>query len=253
MLPPAHVGPPPCITQDDAATRDNSPVMSTLASVASGPLDLSTGADCRSRSSTASIVRPARPGVASEWPIAQRHGDGPHPSRAYARRSPVPERACPTRRRRRAASTSPDARGRRRSFDWCVGLPASAGDDLRRSLRARVRPVAARRRAGGGQVPRLWRARARLRPHPLRCLHARVFARILLQVSLRLSQLPRQAPRDLDAVAGHHAPRARAAPAGGAHYPDAAPRLLSVPAPPARRDRPRRRPHRHRRHSHADL
>lgn len=43
-----------------------------------------------------------------------------------------------------------------------------------------------------------------------------------------------------------------AAPAGGAHDPQAAPRLLPVPSSPVRRDRTRRRPHRHGRHSHAD-
>jgi len=63
---------------------------------------------------------------------------------------------------------------------------------------------------------------------------------------------PGQAPRDLDAVAGHDAPRAGAAPAGRAHHPQAAARLLSVPASPARRDRPRCCPHRHGRHPDAD-
>ena len=57
--------------------------------------------------------------VASKRPVAQRNDDGVRASRAYARRSPVPERACPTRPRRRVASTSPDARTRRRSFGWC--------------------------------------------------------------------------------------------------------------------------------------
>ena len=84
------------------------------------------------------------------------------------------------------------------------------------------------------------------------CAHARISARVLLQVSLFLPQLPRQAAGDLDAVAGHHAPRARAAPTGGAHDPQAAARLLSIPSSPARRDRARRRPHRHRRHPDAD-
>jgi len=48
-------------------------------------------------------------------------------------------------------------------------------------------------------------------------------ARVLVQVPVLLPELPRQAPRDLDPVAGHHAPRARAAPAGRAHPPEAAP------------------------------
>jgi hypothetical protein len=37
---------------------------------------------------------------------------------------------------------------------------------------------------------------------------------------------PAQAARHLDAVAGHHAPRAGAAPTGGTHHPEAAARLL---------------------------
>ena len=67
-----------------------------------------------------------------------------------------------------------------------------------------------------------------------------------------LPKLPREAPRKLDAVARHHAARAGAAPAGGAHYPKAASRLLFVSAPSARRDPPRRRPHRHGRRPDAD-
>ena len=39
--------------------------------------------------------------------------------RAYARRSRPSERRWPTRRRRHAAPTSPDARRPRRSFGWC--------------------------------------------------------------------------------------------------------------------------------------
>ena len=54
--------------------------------------------------------------LAPSQPVARRNGDGPHPSRAYARRSPVPERTCPTRRRRRVASTNPSAPKRRHSF-----------------------------------------------------------------------------------------------------------------------------------------
>ena len=71
-------------------------------------------------------------------------------------------------------------------------------------------------------------------------------------VDLLLPKLPRQAAGALDAVAGHDTPRARAAPAGGAHHPQAAARRLPLSPPPARRDRPRRRPHRHGRYSHAD-
>ena len=114
------------------------------------------------------------------------------------------------------------------------------------------RPVAARRRAGCREVPRLRRPGARLRPHPLRRLHARIPTGLLRQVSLLLPELPRQAPGDLDAVAGHHAPRSRTASAGGTHDPQAAARVLSLSQTLARRDRPHRRPHRHCRHPHAD-
>ena len=60
-----------------------------------------------------------------------------------------------------------------------VGPPASPADSLRRTLRARVWPMAPRRHPGRGQVPRLWRARARVRALPLRHVHARVSARVL--------------------------------------------------------------------------
>ena len=56
---------------------------------------------------------------ASKQPVAQRNGDRRRVQWAYARRSPVPERACPTRPRRRVASTNPDARRRHRSIGWC--------------------------------------------------------------------------------------------------------------------------------------
>jgi len=113
------------------------------------------------RSATASIARPAKPDVASEWPVAQRNGDGRQPSRTYARRSLVPERACPMRRRR--------------------------------------------------------------------------------QVPVRLPDLSCQAVGDLDAMAVHDAARAGAAPAGSAHHPEAAPRLLSLRGPPTtQHTRPRR-------------
>ncbi len=85
----------------------------------------------------------------------------------------------------------------------------------------------------------------------LRRLCPRVPARVLLQESILLSELPRQAPRRLDAVAGHHAPGARAAPAGGAHDPEAAARVLPVSPPPARRDRARRHPDGHHGDPHA--
>ena len=51
---------------------------------------------------------------------------------------------------------------------------------------------------------------------------------------------------------GHHTAVTRSAPAGGAHHPQAAARLLPLSPPSARRDRPRGRPHRRRRHPRAD-
>ena len=86
-------------------------------------------------------------------------------------------------------------------------------------------PVASRGGVGRRHIPRLWRDGARRRAHPVRRLRARVSVGLLVQGPVLLPALPRQAPRDLDAVAGHYA---------------------------ARRDRPRRRPHRHGRHPHAD-
>ena len=47
----------------------------------------------------------------------------------------------------------------------------------------------------------------------------------------------REAPRHLGPVARYHTARARAAPAGGAYDPQAAPRPLPLSAPPARRHR----------------
>ncbi len=55
--------------------------------------------------------------VAEKRLLAQRNGDGPPLSRAYARRSPVPERSFPTQSGRRAASTGPGAR----TPHLCVG------------------------------------------------------------------------------------------------------------------------------------
>ena len=49
--------------------------------------------------------------------------------------------------------------------------------------------MAPRGRAGRRQAPRLRRVRARLRPHSLRCLHARISARVLVHVPLLLSEL----------------------------------------------------------------
>ena len=144
--------------------------------------------------------------------------------------APVSRSASGRRRWRRAASTNPDA-------------PRP---------RARVRP---RGRAGGGHVLGLRDPRARGRAHPLRRLRARIPARVLKQVPVLLSELPRQVPRRLDAVAGYHAPRARAAPAGRPHHPEAAACLWSLPSTAPRRARPRRprrRPHGHGRDPHAD-
>ena len=162
------------------------------------------------RSAAASRVRPAH--VASEWPATQHHDDSPRAGRPYARRSTVGERAWGTwhtprhtRRRRPSASTSP-------------GAPP-----------------------GRGQVPRRRHPRARVCAHPLRRRRPRVPARVFVHVSIRLPQRPREAARDLGAVARHHAPRARAAPASGPHDPEAAPRVLPVSPSAARRDRPRRR------------
>jgi len=67
---------------------------------------------------------------------------------------------------------------------------APPADGLRRALKARVRPVAPRGRAGGRPVSGVRRARTRLRAHPLRRLRARVSARVLVHVSLLLPEFP---------------------------------------------------------------
>jgi len=126
-----------------------------------------------------------------------------------------------------------------------VGSPARPANGLRGPLRPRVRPVASRRGAGGRQVPRVRGSRARLRADPLRRLCPRIPVGLLLQVPVLLPELSRQALGDLDAVAGHHTARTRAASASRPHDPETTARLLFVSSPPPRRDRPRGRPHGH--------
>ena len=119
------------------------PTASTPASVASGPPDASRGAAGRSVRQQHASVGPRHADGASEWPVAHRNGDSPSPSKTYVRRSPVPDRACPTRPRRRAASTSPDARRRGRSFGWCqiIGIGSRRfTTSASRASTARARP-----------------------------------------------------------------------------------------------------------------
>jgi len=81
----------------------------------------------------------------------------------------------------------------------------------------------------------------------IRCrrLCPRIPVGLLLQVPVLLPELSRQALGDLDAVAGHHTARTRAASASRPHDPETTARLLFVSSPPPRRDRPRGRPHGH--------
>jgi excisionase family DNA binding protein len=127
-----------------------------------------------------------------------------------------------------------------------------------------------RRRLGGGDAPAGWvglsEAARRLglgkshaaylvKQGKLKAVRTRVGSRYCWRIdvgSVFLSQLPRQTPRPLGAVARHRAARTRAAPASRAHHPEATPRVLPLPSTPARRDRPGRRPHGHRRDPHAD-
>ena len=140
----------------------------------------------------------------------------------------------------------PRSPGRRHCFGWCriistgcrrsttSASPASTARGVpssRRSLTSSWRAVSS---STGSRVFAVTTVRTNT-------------ARVLVQGPVLLPELPRQAPRDPDPVAGHDAPRARAASAGGAHAPQAAPPLLPVSSPPARRDRPRRRPNGHRR------
>ena len=112
----------------------------TPASAASGPRDAKRHANGGSaRQRQASLGRRLAE-VASKRPVAQWKGDTPRVQWTYARRSMVPERACPTRHRRRAASTTPDVPTRHRyvpkrhrSVGWsqtlCIGcrrFPTSA-------------------------------------------------------------------------------------------------------------------------------
>ena len=139
--------------------------------------------------------------VASKQPIAQRNGDGPQPSRPYARRSPFPERACPTRRRRRMASTSPDARRRRRCFGWCRIICTAC----RRSTTTASRASAATR------------ARTSL------CSRSRVNAATSVRAVMPFGWQSGRSGWT------RHCSR-RASPAGRSHHPQAAPGRLSVPA-----------------------
>ena len=66
--------------------------------------------------------------------------DGPRPSQACARRSPVPEHACPTRHRPREAFANPGAPRHRRSFGWSriicsAGRPTTTSDSRARTAR----------------------------------------------------------------------------------------------------------------------
>ena len=104
-----------------------------------------------------------------------------------------------TLRRRRVVSTTPTALGVA-TISVGVGSPALPAGPLRRPLRARVQPVAPRRRTGRRAVPRVRHPRARLRPYPLRCVRARVPARVLVYVPVLLPQLSRQAVGDPDSA-----------------------------------------------------
>ncbi len=92
------------------------PTALTPASAASGPPDAERDAGGGSARQQQASLGQRRSHGASKRPVAQRKGDSPRPRRAYARRSAVPERACPTRRPRRAASTHPDGPRHHRSF-----------------------------------------------------------------------------------------------------------------------------------------
>ena len=251
---PCHVAAPSAVQTDNGSSNVIDELTSTMcghptpASIASRPHDGSPCADGRSaRQQQASLGRatqtlrqssPSRNGTVMVRTRVDGMLGAPRSWSVHARRGAggAWRLQAPTRAGVAAVSVG-------------VGSSVAPADVLRRALRARVRPVAPRGRAGGRQVPRVWRVGARVRAHPLRRVHARVAARVLVQVPLLLSERPRQAPRDLDAVAGHDAVRAGAAAAGGAHHPQVAPRLLSVPPPRTRRDRPRRCPHRDRLHS----
>lgn len=147
------------------------------------------------RSATASIVRPHPADCASIEPAVQWNRDGQPSRRAYAWRSPVLDRACPTRLPRRAASTNPEGSRRRRSFGWCP-IICAAGRRPKTTASPASMALAARRYADGRQVPRLRRPRPRVRAHLLRPLCTRVPARVLVQVPLVLSELSHQAIGD---------------------------------------------------------
>ncbi|CAN5406328.1 hypothetical protein BH09GEM1_BH09GEM1_45210 [soil metagenome] len=110
----------------------------TPASTASGPRDAERHTGGGSARQQQASFGPRHTDGASKQPVAQRNGDEPPPSRAYARRSPVPERTCPTRRRRRAASTNPDAPRRRRSFSWCRTSCTACRPSMTSASRARM-------------------------------------------------------------------------------------------------------------------
>jgi len=155
-------------------------------------------------------------------------------------------------RRRTAQSTNPDGPQASRLFrlvsDHLQRLQTAYDDRFAREY-GPWRPVVAQVHDTFLACGVLDRGFARIRCDTI--VHTNTCSRSL-PVSLSLPKLSRQAARHLDAVARHDASRAGAAPAGRAHHPQTAARLLSVSAPPARRDRPRRCPHRHGRHSHAD-
>ncbi len=138
------------------------------------------------------------------------------------------------------------------AFSSCERPLPRVSRGVRGSLRRHLRRLASRGARSGRQVPRMRRARARFCPRALRRVYARVPPRLLVHGTLLLPELPRQTIGALDAVAGGVAPRAGCpAPPGGAHDPQAAPRVVPVPPVPPRRSRPRRGAHGDRRHAYA--
>lgn len=111
-------------------------------------------------------------------------------------------------------------------------LPSAAGG-LSRAPRARVWPIAPRRRGDRCHASRLRRAQSRVRARPQRRVPARLPARVRVQVpTLRPS---RHAAIPLGAVERHDIPRAGAAPGGDTNYPHASARVVPVQPPPVTR------------------